>query len=80
MLHDAGDFALHDETVLFHFWWLEKEIAVAQMESLLAAIRGGATRHDLDVLLREQLTSLRAAVAAGTSLTRCRDLVAARQH
>jgi len=75
VLHGVGHFALHDETKLFHFWWFEKEIAIAQMESLLAAIRDGASRHDLDVILRDQLTSLRAAVAAGTSLAECRDLV-----
>jgi len=77
--HGVGAFALVDETKLFHFWWLEKEIAVAQMESLSDAIRAGATRHDLDVLLRDQLASLRAAVAAGTSLAECRDLVTTRR-
>lgn len=61
-LLETGTFHLQDETKLLHFWWDDKEISLTQMELLSEAIRAGATRRDLDALLRRQLTVLREAV------------------
>lgn len=61
-LLDTGTFHLRDETKLLHFWWDDKDISLTQMELLSEAIRAGATRRDLDALLRCQLTALREAV------------------
>lgn len=64
LLHDVEDFHLRDDTKLLHFWWYDKGISLIQMELLNKALMGGATRKDLDTLLRGQLAVLREATVA----------------
>jgi hypothetical protein len=74
LFDSMGDFELSSETKLLHFWWGEKDVALAQMESCLAAVSAGQSFHDLDLMLRRQLDDVRLVRARALTLPQVQEL------